>query len=111
MEVRRLTAEAVARLASLAAIGRKSGATVVGLSAVRRTRDLALVLVDEAVSANTMQELASLQHRGIRVFSAASLLPLTRAFGREGVLVVGVRQGALAQGLSQRLAAGGTLAE
>ena len=106
MELPELTGEKVARIASLVGIGRKSGDTVVGLSAVRRTRDLGFVFMDAQVSQNTARELAGLRQRGVRVFRAASLLPMTQVFGREEVLVIGIRRGGLTQGIAGRLEEG-----
>ena len=98
-----LDAESAARLASLVAIGRQSGDTVVGLSGVRRTKGLAYVFADAGLAAGTWRELERLRRQGVRLFRLESLQVLTRSFGREDALVVGVKRGNLAQGIGGRL--------
>jgi len=102
-QVPELDVGTVAKLSSLVAIGRKSGDTVVGLSAVRRSRGLAYVFVDAGIASGTLRELGRLEQRGTRVFRVGDLEALTRAFGREDVRVVGIRRGHLARGIAQRL--------
>ena len=102
-QIPELDSQLAAQLASLVAIGCKSGDTVVGLSAVRRTRGLAYVLVDAGLAEGTVRELARLQKWGTRLFRVASLSDVTRAFGREEVRVIGVKRGSLAQGIAGRL--------
>lgn len=91
--------EAAARAARLAGVGARSGAVVVGLSAVRRTKDLALVFVDASVSQNTQRELDGLTRRGARVLRCADLGTMTAPMGRTDASVVGVRRGPLAAGM------------
>ena len=98
-----LDADALCRAAPLAGIGRKSGDLIVGLSAVRRTQHLALVIVEEGISRHTLSELARLAQRGTRVFQTPNLSPLTQAFGRTDLRVVAVKRGNLARGLMARL--------
>ena len=93
----------LARASSLIGLGARSGAVVVGLSAVRRTRGLALVFVAATVSENTRAELARLQRGGTRVFRCPSLVGLTGAMGREDASVIAVREGAMAEGILARL--------
>ena len=100
-----ISSEAAARAASLIGLGARSGAVVVGLSAVRRTRDLALIFVDATLSANTQSELERRRRQGVRLFRLAPLSALTGTMGREDASVLGVRQGSMAEGLLARLAA------
>lgn len=105
MEVPELPLEQARRLASLVAIGRRSGDTVTGLSAVRRAGPLAYVFADASLAVGTLAELSRLAARGVQVWRVASLAELTRGFGREDLLVIGVRRGSLAEGVARRLAA------
>jgi hypothetical protein len=100
-----LAPAALIRAASLAGMGRKSGDLVVGLSAIRRTRELALVLVETGIASRTLMELAALQHRGAQVFRVQALAPLTRVFGRDDVHVIAVKRGHLADGMLAKLLA------
>ncbi len=84
-------------------VGAQAGTVVVGLSGVRRTRDLALVFLDASVSANTQGELAHLQSRGVRVFRCDDLSELTGSMGRQDASVVGVKVGPLAEGMMKAL--------
>lgn len=93
----------LARASSLIGLGARSGDVVVGLSAVRRTRGLALVFMAETLSENTRTELARLEKQGARVFRSPSLAALTGAMGREDVSVAAVRAGAMAEGILARL--------
>jgi len=105
MEVPELSPEQVRRLASLVAIGRRSGDTVTGLSAVRRAGALAYVFADASLAAGTLAEMGRLASRGAQVWRVACLADMTREFGREDLLVIGVRRGSLADGVARRLAA------
>ena len=97
-----LLADASARaLASLLGIGCRSGDTVVGLSAVRRTAGLAFVFASSGLAERTLRELAG--KPGVRVYQLVEMQHLTRAFGREDAQVVGVKRGYLAHGLTKRL--------
>ena len=98
-----VTPQSLARASSLIGLGARSGAVVVGLSAVRRTRGLALVFVAETISENTRRELAGLQRDGARVFLCRSLEAMTAAMGREDASVVAVRSGPMAEGILARL--------
>ncbi|MDA0335582.1 MAG: hypothetical protein O2782_10480 [bacterium] len=98
-----LTAAGALGASRLMGVGSQSGAVVVGLSGVRRTKGLALVFLDVSVSANTQREMADLQRHGTRVFRCAPLADLTRSIGREDVSVVGVKAGPLAKGMVQVL--------
>jgi hypothetical protein len=98
-----LDAETAAQLASLVAIGRQSGDTVVGLSAVRRVKKLAYILVDFQLAAGTLRELEARQRQGTILFRVESIQVLSRAFGREDILVLGIKQGDLARGIAGRL--------
>lgn len=102
-ELEELTPEAAQAVARLMGVGAQSGAVVIGLSGVRRTRGLALVFVDASVSANTQRELSRLQAQGARVFRCADLTDLTRSIGREDASVAGVKAGTLAQGMQKIL--------
>ena len=95
---------AAAAVASLAAIGMQSGATVVGLSAVRRCPDPALLFIASGLAAGTRAELCRLASRKCaRLFRLADLGVLTSRFGRQDVLVVAVRRGDLAAGMVAKL--------
>lgn len=90
-------------IASLVAMGAQSGATVMGLSGVRRSRDLELVFVDVSISANSQQELARLSVHGVRVFLVDGLDSITTRMGRDDVHVLGVKEGDLAAGIVAKL--------
>ena len=98
-----LTAAEALGASRLMGVGAQSGAVVVGLSGVRRTKGLALVFVDVSVSDNTQRELSRLERHGTRVFLCAKLAELTRPIGREDASVVGVRAGTLAMGMMKTL--------
>lgn len=92
------------RLAPLVSIGGKSGDTVVGLSAVRRTRDLAFIFAARDVAANTWRELLQRESRGARVLCLDDMTALTRGLGRTDASIVAIKAGPLAQGVAARLA-------
>ena len=98
-----LAAEAAERTSRLLGPGARSGVVVVGLSGVRRTRNLALVFIDASVSDNTQREMARLTEHGTRVLRCACLGDLTRTMGREDASVVGVKAGPLARGIVKLL--------
>jgi hypothetical protein len=98
-----LSPEALARAAPLAGIGRKSGDLVLGLSAVRRTDGLALILVESGISPRTLNELGRHRQRGVQVYQVQALLPLTAMLGRSDAHVIGVKRGALADGMMAKL--------
>ena len=102
-DLEEVDSQVVARASNLIGLGARSGAVVVGLSAVRRTGDLALVFLAASVSANTQEELSRLQRAGVRVVRCPSLEPLTAAMGRQDASVVGVRTGSMAAGIIARL--------
>ena len=102
-EVEELDAAVAASLASLVGIGCQSGDTVLGLSAVRRTKELAFVFVDSSLAAGTQRELARLGRFGTRVYRVSPLSQVTQKAGREDVSVVGVRKGALADGIGDKI--------
>ncbi len=92
-----------ARLSALLGIGCRSGATVVGLSAVRRARLLAFVFASSELAPRTLRELARLERGSTRVFQVQAMEVLTQRFGREDAQVVGVLRGDLARGLAKLL--------
>jgi hypothetical protein len=98
-----LEAESVIRASRLMGVGAQSGAVVVGLSGVRRTRGLALVFVAASVSENTQREMGRLENQGARIFRCEDLADLTRTMGREDAKVVGVKSGPLAKGIEKVL--------
>ena len=98
-----LPAAALQGAASLGGIGLRAGHLVVGLSAVRRTSDLALVLLVAGISPHTRRELASLVRRGVRVFQVDDLEPLAAPMGRPGIRVLGIKAGPFASGMARRL--------
>lgn len=92
-----------APLSALLGIGCRSGATVVGLSAVRRAKRLAFVFASSNLAPRTLRELARLERGGTRVFQVQAMDVLTQSFGREDAQVVGVLRGDLARGLAKHL--------
>ena len=102
-DVSELDSEAASALASLVGIGCQSGDTVMGLSAVRRARELAFVFADEALAQGTLGELSRLRSSGTRVYRVTPLRLLTAAAGREDVLVVGIKPGSLADGIAKKM--------
>ena len=102
-DVSELDSEAASALASLVGIGCQSGDTVMGLSAVRRARELAFVFADAALAQGTLGELSRLRSSGTRVYRVTPLRLLTAAAGREDVLVVGITPGSLADGIAKKM--------
>lgn len=96
------------RLAPLLSIGGKSGDTVVGLSAVRRTRDLAFIFAAATVGGNTWSELQQRRSRGTRVLRVDDMTVLTRGLGRTDASIIAIKTGSLAQGVAGRLAESST---
>ena len=92
-----------AQLSALLGIGCRSGATVVGLSAVRRAKRLAFVFASSQLAQRTLRELARLERRGTRVFQVQTMEVLTQGFGREDAQVIGVLRGDLARGLAKHI--------
>ena len=88
---------------ALLGIGCRSGATVVGLSAVRRAKGLALVFASSDLAQRTLRELARLERGGTRVFQVQPMEVLTQGFGREDAQVIGVLRGDLARGLAKHI--------
>ena len=101
-----LSPKQVAAVAPLVAIGGQSGDTVVGLSAVRRTRGLAFVFVDASISDNTLSELGRRRREGTRVLRVPSMPELAARLGRTDVSVLGVKAGPLAAGVARKLQPG-----
>ena len=91
-------------LAPLVSIGGKSGDTVVGLSAVRRTRDLAFIFAAGSVADNTWRELLQRESRGARLLRVDDMAVLTRGLGRTDASIIAIKAGPLAQGVASRLA-------
>ena len=100
-----LSPDQARQLASLVSIGGQSGDTVLGLSAVRRTRHLAFVFAGTEVADNTWQELVGRRGGGAQVLRVADMAALTRGLGRADVSVVAVKAGSLADGIAARLVA------
>ena len=95
-----------AQLSALLGIGCRSGATVVGLSAVRRAKGLAFVFASSDLAQRTLRELARLarmERGGTRVFQVQVMEVLTQSFGREDAQVIGVLRGDLARGLAKHI--------
>lgn len=90
-------------IAPLVAIGGKSGDTVVGLSALRRSRPLAWVFAAPGLGAGTLRELAGWRREGTVVCRVEDWVELAGPLGRQDALVIGIRVGALAEGLKRRL--------
>jgi hypothetical protein len=101
--IKELNLQMAEAIASLVAIGRRSGDTVVGLSSVRRTKKLAVILADESLALRTFNELAKLTKDGFGVFKVSDILSLTGRFGREDIRVIGVVRGPLADGILKKL--------
>lgn len=99
-----LLGRAAARaIAPLVGIGGKSGDTVVGLSALRRSRPVAYVFAAPALADGTLRELAGWRREGTVAFRVGDWAELAGPLGRQDALVIGVRPGALAEGLKRRL--------
>lgn len=92
-----------AQLSALLGIGCRAGATVVGLSAVRRAKRLAFVFASSDLAQGTLRELARLERGGTRVFQVQAMEVLTQGFGREDAQVIGVLRGDLARGLAKHI--------
>lgn len=92
-----------AQLSALLGIGCRSGATVVGLSAVRRAKGLAFVFASSDLAPRTLRELARLERGGTHVFQVSAMKELTQHFGREDAQVIGVLRGDLARGLAKHI--------
>jgi hypothetical protein len=90
-------------IAPLVGIGGKSGDTVVGLSALRRSRPVAYVFVAPSLGAATLREIAGWRRDGTRVYQVEAWAELAGVLGRADALVLGVKPGSLAQGLERRL--------
>ena len=102
-EVEELGAAIAASLASLVGIGCQSRDTVLGLSAVRRTKELAFVFFDSSLAEGTQSELARLSRFGTRVYRVSPLSQVTNKAGRDDVSVVGVKKGSLADGIGDKI--------
>ena len=98
-----LTSEIVARLAPLVSIGGKSGDTVVGLSAVRRVRQLAYIFVGANVAENTWTELVRRRSKATRVLRVPNAADLTAGLGRHDASIIAIKTGPLAKGIAGRL--------
>lgn len=98
-----LNREQAAAIASLVGMGAQSGVTVMGLSGVRRTRQLQLIFLDVSISANTQQELGRRAQDGVRVFRVDGIEAMTAWMGREDVHVLAVKAGPLADGILGKL--------
>ena len=98
--VERLGREAARSVASLVAIGRQSGATVVGLSAVRRTKELAFIFFDGNLSSGTVRELSRLADR---LWELEEFEQIVQPFGGQNVHVIAIKQGELARGIGAKL--------
>lgn len=107
-ELPRLDAVQGKAIAPLVGIGGKSGDTVVGLSALRRSRPLALLFASPALGANTLAELAGWRREGALLFVVEEWQEVAGRVGRPDALVLGVRPGSLAEGIQRRLQALGT---
>lgn len=90
-------------IAPLVGIGGKSGDTVVGLSALRRSRPLAWVFVSPDLGPATLRELAAWRREGTAVCQVQDWRELAGRCGRPDASVIGVRPGALAEGVQRRL--------
>jgi hypothetical protein len=90
-------------IASLVGIGGKSGDTVVGLSALRRSRPLAWVFAAPGLAEGTLRELAGWRGQGTVVCRVEGWEELAGGSGRPDARVIGVRPGALAEGIGRRL--------
>lgn len=107
-ELPQLGRAAARAIAPLVGIGGKSGDTVVGLSALRRSRPVAYVFAAPGLSAGTLRELAGWRGEGTRVYRVETWSDLAGPTGREDALVIGVKPGTLAEGLERRLQGLGT---
>ena len=105
VEAELLDEAGAAAISRLIGIGCQSGDTVMGLSAVRRVRQLAYLFASADLAAGTWKELGRRRRTGTRLFRVADLSSLTAAAGRGDLLVVGVKPGGLASGIAARLGA------
>jgi len=101
--IKDLNLQTTEAIASLVAIGRRSGDTVIGLSSVRRTKRLALVFANGSLALRTINELEELTKDGFGVFRVNDFLSLTDRFGRTDIRVIGVVRGSLADGIFKKL--------
>ncbi|NKB66886.1 MAG: hypothetical protein GKR89_07495 [Candidatus Latescibacteria bacterium] len=99
----RLNRDQAAALTSLVGIGCKSRDTVLGLSAVRRVKQLAYLFVSVDTAPGTVGQLAQLERQGTRLYLVDGMEALTRSCGRPDVLIVGIKPGGLAEGIGGRL--------
>ena len=76
---------------------------MVGLSAVRRTRELAFIFAGEGVADNTWRELLRRQSKGTRVLRIGDMTILTAGLGRQDASIVAIKTGSLAKGIAGRL--------
>ena len=105
VEAELLDEAAAASISSLIGIGCQSGDTVMGLSAVRRIRELAYLFASAELAKGTWRELGRRRRTGTRLFRVADLSRLTATAGRGDLSVVGVKPGGLAAGIAARLEA------
>ena len=106
-ELPALGREEARAIAPLVGIGGKSGDTVVGLSALRRSRPLAYVFAAPGLGAGTLRELAGWRRQGTVIYSVEGWAELAGPVGREDALVIGIRPGPLAEGVGRKLGASG----
>ncbi|MCC7262890.1 MAG: hypothetical protein IT369_10245 [Candidatus Latescibacteria bacterium] len=90
-------------IAPLVGIGGKSGDTVIGLSALRRNRPLALVFASPGLAEGTLAELAGWRREGALLFVVEEWEVVAGRVGRPDALVLGIRPGPLAEGIQRRL--------
>ncbi len=106
-ELPRLDGPSARAIAPLVGIGGKSADTVVGLSALRRSRPLALIFASPELAEGTLAELAGWRREGALLFVVEEWEVVAGRVGRPDALVLGIRPGPLAEGISRRLQASG----
>ena len=106
-ELELLSLAAATRIAPLVGIGGKSGDTVIGLTAVRRCGPLAYLFTAPRLSEGTLRELSARWREGTRIFRVEAWEALAGALGRGDTSVIGIKTGALAQGVERRLSESG----
>lgn len=94
-----LDGERAAAAAPLIGQGCRSGDALLGLSAVRQAKGLALILADAGLAAGSRRQLGLGARRGTRLYLVEDLEVVTASIGRPDVRVIGVRRGPLARGI------------
>ena len=98
-----MSAAQTVRVAPLLGVGCSSGDVILGLSAVRRVHRLAFILVSQTLSAGTVRQLMLLTRQGTQVYIVQEIEVVRQRVGRPDIAVIGIKPGALAQGVAKQL--------